>query len=128
MGFGITYTLPIVISLLSAKPGHLVLLENPEAHLHPRAQSKIGELIARTAASGVQVIFETHSDHVLNGVRMAVKDKRLGADDASILFFDRVAGSLRARVTPLQMDADGRIDQWPVGFFDEFEKSIERLI
>jgi predicted ATPase len=128
VGFGITYTLPIVISLLSSKKGHLVLLENPEAHLHPRAQSKIGELAARAAASGVQVVFETHSDHVLNGVRIAVKSKKLDASDAGILFFDRLDGDRRAHVTSLEMDSEGRIADWPAGFFDEFEKSIEQLI
>jgi len=130
VGFGITYTLPIVVSLLSSASGDLVLLENPEAHLHPRAQSKMGELIARAAASGVQVIFETHSDHVLNGIRIAVKTGLLECKKARILFFDRntVEGSKRTNVTSLTIDSDGRIDDWPSGFFDEFEKSIERLI
>lgn len=130
VGFGITYTLPVVVSLLSSAPGDLVFLENPEAHLHPRAQSKIGELIARAAASGVQVIFETHSDHVLNGIRIAIKSGILKSEDATILFFDRdnVEESNGTRVTSLTIDSNGRIDDWPSGFFDEFEKSIERLI
>jgi predicted ATPase len=129
VGFGITYTLPIVVSLLSSAPGDLVLLENPEAHLHPRAQSKIGGLIARASASGVQVVFETHSDHVLNGIRLSVKDTILESGDTTILFFDKGDTEARGtRVSPLQVDADGRIDQWPEGFFDEFERSIEKLM
>ena len=128
VGFGITYTLPVVVSLLSSAPGDLVFLENPEAHLHPRAQSKLGELIARAASSGVQVIFETHSDHVLNGIRIAIKTGLLKSEEAAVLFFAKGEESKSTRVTTLKIDQNGRIDDWPSGFFDEFEKSIERLI
>jgi predicted ATPase len=130
VGFGITYALPVVVSLLSSEPGDLVLLENPEAHLHPRAQAKLGELIARACSSGVQVIFETHSDHVLNGVRIAIKSEILSPSDASIYFFNNtsVEGRRQTQVVPITIDQRGRIDHWPDGFFDEFEKSIEQLI
>lgn len=70
VGFGLTYSLPILVACLAAPPGALLLIENPEAHLHPRGQAKLGELIARCVADGVQVLVETHSDHVLNGVRL----------------------------------------------------------
>lgn len=130
VGFGITYTLPIVVSLLSSRQGDLVFLENPEAHLHPRAQSKIGELIARACSAGVQVIFETHSDHVLNGIRIAIKEKILEPNQAAVLFFRKeLAGDrLKSQFSSLFVDSNGRIANWPTGFFDEFEKSIERLI
>ena len=128
VGFGITYTLPVVVSLLSSAPGDLVFIENPEAHLHPRAQSKLGELIARAASSGVQVIFETHSDHVLNGIRIAIKTGLLKSEQAAVLFFSKGEESKSTSVTTLNIDQNGRIDNWPSGFFDEFEKSIESLI
>lgn len=70
VGFGISYVLPVVLALLKARRGELLILENPEAHLHPKGQRKMGELIARAAQGGVQVIVETHSDHVLNGIRL----------------------------------------------------------
>lgn len=73
VGFGISYVLPIVLALVKAKKGELIILENPEAHLHPRGQRKMGELIARAAQGGVQVIVETHSDHILNGIRFVCK-------------------------------------------------------
>ena len=76
VGFGITYVLPVIIALLTAKPGDLLLLENPEAHIHPAGQRWLGELIALASSGGVQVIVETHSDHVINGIRLAVKKKR----------------------------------------------------
>ncbi|TOF00700.1 hypothetical protein CGJ31_23900, partial [Vibrio parahaemolyticus] len=63
VGFGLSYVLPIVLALLVTKPDGLVIIENPEAHLHPRGQSYLGRLIALAAQAGVQVIVETHSDH-----------------------------------------------------------------
>src|SRR5438046_1441121 len=76
VGFGITYALPIVVSILSARPGSLVIIENPEAHLHPRGQVRMGELLSLASTAGIQVLIETHSDHVLNGIRLAVRAKK----------------------------------------------------
>ena len=76
VGFGITYALPIVVSALSARPGSLLIVENPEAHLHPRGQVKMGELLCQASEAGIQVLIETHSDHVLNGIRLAVRDSQ----------------------------------------------------
>jgi predicted ATPase len=130
VGFGVTYIFPIIVALLGAAPGALVLIENPEAHLHPRAQVKIGELIARAVASGVQVIFETHSDHVLNGVRLAVRKRFLSAEQAGVYFFQKSTTEKvkSSTVTKLSLDKDGRIDNWPDGFFDEFERVLEQLL
>ena len=130
VGFGLSYTLPILIAVLSAHPGGLVVIENPEAHLHPRGQVRIAELLARAAANGVQVIIETHSDHVLNGVRLAVHEGTLKPADARIHFFARRRTTERAysaRSSPI-MDADGRLEPWPAGFFDEMELSLARLM
>ncbi len=76
-GFGITQILPIVVAALSAAEGDILLIENPEVHLHPAAQALMGQFLADVARAGVQVIAETHSDHVLNGVRRSVKAGRL---------------------------------------------------
>jgi predicted ATPase len=130
VGFGITYTLPVIVALLSARPGTLVLLENPEAHLHPRGQVKMGELMSRASSGGVQVIVESHSDHVLNGVRIAVREKLLDPGQVGLLFFERREwdDQLVSRVTSPSIDSDGRITQWPEGFFDEWENSLLRLL
>jgi predicted ATPase len=130
VGFGITYTLPIVVALLVSLPGALVLLENPEAHLHPSGQFQMGMLMARAAACGIQVVVETHSDHILNGVRIAVREGILDPEKLRIYFLGRQhqAGRLCSRVTSPQVDRDGRIDRWPDGFFDEWDKSLEKLL
>jgi predicted ATPase len=130
VGFGITYALPILVALLSSKPGSILLLENPEAHLHPRGQVKIGELLAKAAAAGVQVIVETHSDHVLNGVRIAVHAGVIAPESISICYFSRMedAGRVRSSVESPSIDKDGRLDKWPDGFFDEWDRSLECLL
>jgi len=130
VGFGITYTLPVVVALLAARPGGLVLLENPEAHLHPRGQVKMGELMARAASAGVQILVESHSDHVLNGVRIAVREKLLSPEQLRLFFFERreEPDQLASHVLSPMIDADGRINEWPEGFFDEWERSLLRLL
>lgn len=90
VGFGLTYTLPIVTAVLMAKPGDLLLMENPEAHLHPSAQVNLGFMFAKAVANGVQIVVETHSDHIINGVRLARKENVLSnIDDAKLIFIER---------------------------------------
>jgi predicted ATPase len=126
VGFGLTYVLPVVVACLTAEPGSLVLLENPEAHLHPHGQTQMATLCAAAAAQGAQVIMETHSDHVINGVRIAVKKGRLAPGQAVFHYF-RGDGTGVEVVSP-QVDADGMLDQWPEGFFDELENTLDQLI
>lgn len=126
VGFGLTYALPIVVACLTATHKSLILLENPEAHLHPKGQSRMAALIAAAAATGAQLIVETHSDHVLNGVRIAVKQEVLRPEDAVVHFF-RGNGSGAEVITP-HIDKDGMLAQWPEGFFDEWENSLDQLL
>jgi predicted ATPase len=125
VGFGITYTLPVIVAILAAKPGSLLIIENPEAHLHPKGQAQMGELLARAASIGIQVIIETHSDHVLNGIRLAVHGGRLQPDRVALNFFQHQQEP--AVISP-KIDRHGRIDQWPEGFFDEWDKSLDALL
>lgn len=127
VGFGITYTLPIFVAVLSAHPGELLVIENPEAHLHPKGQAIMGEFLALAAAAGVQILVETHSDHVLNGVRVAVKNKKLDCDNVYVHFFSHSAEGAPQLVTP-RMDSDGRFDRWPEDFFDEWDKQLAELL
>jgi predicted ATPase len=126
VGFGLTYALPIVIACLSAKPGSLILLENPEAHLHPQGQTWLAYLAVAAVAAGAQIIMETHSDHVLNGLRIAVKDGRIPAASTAVHFFRR-SGQTAEVISP-GMGDDGMLSDWPKGFFDEWENSLDQLL
>jgi predicted ATPase len=118
MGFGVTFALPVVLAGLVARPGGLLIVENPEAHLHPAGQSQIGLFLAWLSGKGVQVILETHSDHVLNGIRRAIGEhKYIAATDAVVHFF---AAGKEAVVEELSFTKIGGISHWPRGFFDQF--------
>ena len=123
-GFGITQILPIIVAALSLPPGNLLLIENPEVHLHPAGQALMGQFLAEVACSGVQVIVESHSDHILNGIRRAVKSGSIPAEDVAIHFF-RPRTADRPQVLMPALDDSGNIDIWPSGFFDQFDKDLE---
>jgi predicted ATPase len=128
MGFGFCYTLPIIVAALMAKPGSMLIVENPEAHLHPRGQSKIAKFLSQVAAGGVQVIIETHSDHILNGLRLSVKEEKITPEDVSILYFGRDKKLGGNKTENLKIFKDGGIKKWPVGFFDQLELDLEDLL
>jgi predicted ATPase len=129
VGFGLTQLFPVLVAVLAARPGDIVIVENPEVHLHPRAQQEIGTLLARVANSGVQVILETHSDHILNGVRLAAKGNRfITADCVAIHFFTRAGTDSSFQLASPKIDADGRMDSWPEGFFDQFDQALSILL
>ncbi|EQC1055766.1 DUF3696 domain-containing protein [Providencia rettgeri] len=132
VGFGVSYILPVIVMCLSASPGDILIIDTPEAHLHPRGQSKIGELLANTAADGVQVIVETHSDHVINGIRKLVVKKKLSVEDTSFYYFNLLTGeevnSPTSKIYNPKLDIKGQFDHWPEGFFDEWSVSMSELI
>ena len=129
-GFGLTQVLPIIVAALSADEGDLLLIENPEVHMHPAGQAAMGEFLAEAANASVQVLIETHSDHVLNGIRRAVRKGSLEAGAAALYFFrprHEAEESGVAQVESMSMDADGSIDSWPDGFFDQFDRDMNVL-
>ncbi len=126
VGYGLTYAFPILVALLAAQRGDIVVIDSPEAHLHPQAQSRMGRMLATFAAAGVQLLVETHSDHVLNGARLAVRDGAIASEDVSLLFFAGASSEGHGVTTP-RVDREGRIDEWPEGFFDQGDKDVSRL-
>lgn len=130
VGFGLTYSLPVVTALLRARPGDFLVIENPESHLHPAGQSMVARLCALVAAHGVQLMIESHSDHFLNGLRVAVKEGELSPEQVSIFFLERLpsADKHASIMRNPRIDAQGRLDSWPEGFFDESDKTLERLL
>ncbi len=126
-GFGVTQVLPLVVAALSADSESILLVENPEVHLHPAGQAAIGEFLAEVASAGVQIILESHSDHVLSGIRRAVKKDSLRSEDAALHFFRSRTESESLGIPQVQspiLDANGNIDEWPEGFFDQFDKDM----
>lgn len=121
-GFGLTQVLAVVVAALSLAKGGLLIVENPEVHLHPAGQALMGGFLSQVTAAGVQVIVETHSDHVLNGVRRAVKTGALPAGNVALHFFRPYESDGAAQVESPVMDDAGRLDSWPDGFFDQFDK------
>ena len=89
----------------------------------------LGELIAAAGAGGVQVIVETHSDHILNGIRVAVKRGKLESEKTGLFYFykDRDDSYKHKVVCPI-LDANGRLNEWPEGFFDEWDNALLELM
>ncbi|MCO0598515.1 DUF3696 domain-containing protein [Peribacillus butanolivorans] len=125
-GFGISYTLPIIIAGLiqSIEENSTLIVENPEAHLHPYGQSRIGRFLARVAMTGVQVIVETHSEHVINGARIEMA-KLEQNEDMKVNFFNTINNSIN--IQELHINKVGELSDWPNGFFDQEQYDLKEL-
>jgi len=125
IGFGYSYCLPIIVSGLLAQKGDILIVENPEAHLHPRAQSRVIKFLSRVAKLGVQIFIESHSEHVLNALRIeSVSDRGLISEDISILFFHDKED---AYFDKINLTNDGKIENWIGGFFDQSDEDYKKL-
>ncbi len=127
LGFGISYLLPIIANGLIAKSHTMFIVENPEAHLHPAAQSRIGIFLAKVASAGVQVIVETHSDHVLNGIQIAVAEQIIQSGMVTVNFFGQEPGENEPQVTSIPVTPKGELARWPKGFFDQTQIDYAHL-
>lgn len=136
IGFGISYVLPIIVTGLIAKKGAYVIVENPEAHLHPSAQSKIGRFLAMVANAGIKVIVETHSDHVINGVQIAAAKGEISSEQITINFFSQpqdtedvveTANIVQPIVESISVNRQGELSHWPKGFFDQTQNDFAQL-
>lgn len=124
-GFGISNVIPIVLGLLCTREGGFLIVENPEVHLHPAAQSSLASLLTLAATCDVQVILETHSDHIVNGIRVFAKENGLGNGFVTI---NSVRATKTGRiVTEILVDDDGGLSDMDEGFFDQAEKDLLRL-
>lgn len=169
MPYGISYALPIIVSCLvrlinkeklfegytkkdhTNQENELVVIENPEAHLHPSAQSMMGIFLS-FMANYIQIIVETHSDHIINGIRKAVKSKILLNNEIVFNFFESVrdvntykiekdtnelimnplihdnSNINHTKVNLIEVNEEGDLEEWPEGFFDQFEKDMMDLL
>ena len=127
VGFGIPYVLPIIVALLTVNKESLILIENPESHLHPKGQTAMAQLMARAASFGAQIICESHSDHIINGVRVAVKEKIVDKEKVMISYYNKDV-HLNTVATTIQIDKNGNLDNYPSGLIDEWGNLMSRLI
>lgn len=125
VGFGISYILPIIVQGLylsvlnnKDKKERVLIVENPEAHLHPYGQSQIGQFLAELShKGGVQVIVETHSDHVIDGMRLYSLRQKCVESDFRLYYFNKQDG--RHEIISIGINESGEITDWPKGFFDQ---------
>lgn len=125
VGFGVSYVLPIIVAILSSEPGALLIFENPEAHLHPKGQAKIAELICIAAQAGIQIIIETHSDHIINGILVQCKKfeeniKGISKDNVSLYHFSMKEKEPYTIANKINIEKGGLIRYTPKEFFDQF--------
>ena len=126
MGYGVSQALPVITELLRPDGPEMFLLQQPEVHLHPSAQAALGSLLCQVAGFDRQLVVETHSDHLLDRVRMEVRDRTLEPDDVSILFFER--GDLDVRIHSLRIDEEGNIVDAPRGYRRFFMEETQRSL
>ena len=129
VGYGVSQVLPMITELLRSDAPPLILLQQPEVHLHPSAQAALGSLFCQVAAQGRQLVIETHSDYILDRVRMDVRDGSvsLKPDDVSILFFERKAQNVY--IHSLGLDKEGNISgdvpsNYRSFFMEETQRSL----
>lgn len=129
VGFGYSYVLPIIVSALLAENGSVLIVENPEAHLHPAAQSRIMEfLIRQSLEKDLQLIIETHSDHVVNGLRISMKKGLISPEDGVIQHFAYDDITTTPVITEITSDKNGNLSDYPGDFMDEWTAQMMQLV
>lgn len=126
-GFGISYVLPIVVAGLwaSAEQRNLLIIENPEAHLHPYAQSNMGKFLALLAFSGTQVIVETHSEHIIDGARIQMAQLK-ASNKMLIHFMEQIESGIK--ISAVEVSSSGELSMWPKGFFDQKQQDLREIM
>lgn len=129
VGFGYSYVLPVIVATLLAENGSILILENPEAHLHPGAQSRLTKFIIQIAKEkNLQVIIETHSDHVINGMRIAIKQELLHPSDGMIIHLAHEKEYADPTITFITCDKNGTLSSYPDDFMDEWTQQMFDLV
>ena len=127
-GFGVSYTLPIVLAGLLLEENGFLIVDTPEAHLHPAAQTAIAMFLAKVATCGRTVIVETHSDHIIDGFRLAIADPahKLAAENCVLHYLDKSEnGEIISH--DLSPRPNGTLPKWPKGFFDQMSTNLRAL-
>lgn len=129
VGFGYSYVLPVIMTLILAEDNSKIFIENPEAHLHPGAQSRLLEfMVQQSTLHNYQLFIETHSDHIINGIRIAIKKGEIDKGKGKILYFDKDEKDLQPEVTEINIDKDGNLSNYPKGFMEEWTNQMVELM
>lgn len=129
VGFGYSYVLPVIVATLLAEEGSILIIENPEAHLHPGAQSRLTKFIIDIAQKKhLQVLIETHSDHVVNGMRIAMKQGLLAPDNGIIVHFAHDNETVNPTIDLISCDQNGTLSGYPDDFMDEWTRQMFELV
>ncbi|MEB2517383.1 DUF3696 domain-containing protein [Pseudomonas sp. YuFO20] len=132
VGFGFSQVLPIVVQAAALGKDQCMIIEQPELHLHPRAQVAFSQFLVEACREGKRFIIETHSEHILRGLQLAISDNSIDEkvgikkDDLKVYYFP---SELEKRAFEIKINSDGElIDGWPAGFFDESYNLTKRII
>lgn len=125
IGVGASQLLPVVTVVLDAPPKSIVLLEQPELHLHPSVQSRLGDFLL-FARPDVCIIVETHSEYLITRIRRWVAEQRVERSDVHILFAEPLDDGTEVR--ELRITELGNLDDWPMGFFDSQEQESRAIV
>jgi hypothetical protein len=118
VGFGVSQVLPVITLCYFAPEGSIIILEQPEIHLHPRVQAALADvLIDAVRTRGVQVIVESHSEHLLARLQRRIAEQGIASEDVALYFFSR--GGADSHIEPLDVDTYGNITNWPADFFGD---------
>ena len=129
VGFGLSYALPVITALLlgTITPNSIVMIENPEAHLHPKGQTEMGKLIGLCVEAGCQILIETHSDHLFDGLRLYAKNSETDFHKLFKCYWFELDKNANTEVKPATIDENGRLNEWIPGLFDQFEINASKL-
>jgi len=128
VGLAVSTVLPVLVALIQADPGQLVYIEQPELHLHPRAQWKLAQLLAQAANGGVRLVIETHSSLLLRGILTEVAESKIANDKVILHWFERDKETGISKVHPAIPDSAGRVGDWPEDFSDVELKSDNQYL
>lgn len=124
VGFGASQVLPVIVQGYYAQPGSLLLVEQPEIHLHPKAQATLGDLLVAIAKQGDRrLIVETHSEHVLGRVQRCIAEEKISRDQVAIYYFNPSPEG--TQIQEVTIDELGQFENFPEGFFEEgFQEAV----
>lgn len=127
IGTGVSYVANLIVAALSCKKESIFIVENPEIHLHPAAQSKITEFFAFLATRGLQIVIETHSDHIFNGIRKLIHKGKITTDEIAAYFIYKNESEC-SKTVKIQITKEGKIKNQQKGLFDQFDEDLDELL